>query len=260
MPDDGRSHVPTQGGRGGPRERARRMAPQEAFLELSRLSLDELALGQVLLRVAELARATVPGADEASVTLIEGRRPRSAASTGPLASALDERQYARGFGPCMDAALSGEIVHLSDLEDDERYPDFARAAGRAGVRASLSVGMPVPQRTVGSLNLYSLTPGAFSLESLELARAYADYAAVAAVHAALRDSEGVLAHRLEQAIAARAVVEQAKGVLIGRLGCTAEQAFALLAHRARSTGRPLADVAALVVAEAQATDGGTGDR
>src|SRR5215218_1786363 len=69
------------------------MEPQEAFAELSRLVVGEQPLGQVLARVADLAQACTPGAEEVSVSLLEGDKAHSAAFTGQLAVNLDERQY-----------------------------------------------------------------------------------------------------------------------------------------------------------------------
>ena len=227
------------------------MEPQQAFLELGRLSLDQMQLGEVLARVAGLAQATVPGADEVSVTLIEGERARSVAFTGDLAVQLDERQYARGFGPCMDAAQGGETVVVPDTSAEERYPGFAETAARAGVRSSLSVGMPIPQRTVGGLNLYSRSVDAFDDEAVQMATAFADYAAVALLNAALVDSKTALAAQLEEAMATRAVIEQAKGLLVGRLGCSPEEAFMHLSRQSQNANRKLRDVAAQIIADAQ---------
>ena len=245
MSDEIQDHIPTQGGR------EPLVEPQEAFRELGRLPLGELLLGQVLTRVAELAKATIPGADEVSVTLIEGERARSVAFTGDLAVQLDERQYAKGFGPCMDAAQGGQTITIPDTSAEAGYADFAAVAHRAGVRSSLSVGMPVPQRTVGGLNIYSTSVDAFDAEAIELGRAFAEYAAVALLNAALIDSKDALARQLEQAMATRAVIEQAKGVLMGRLHCTPEEAFGHLSRQSQRTNRKLNTVAAELVAEAR---------
>ena len=224
--------------------------PQQAFLELGRLPLGELPLAQVLARVAELAQSTIPGADEVSVTLMEGPAARSVAFTGALAVQLDERQYAKGFGPCMDAAQAGGVISLPDLAGEDRYRDFTAVAVRAGVRSSLSVGMPTPQRTVGGLNFYGSAVGAFDQEAVDLARAFADYAAVAVLNAALLDSKDALARQLEQAMTTRATIEQAKGVLVARLGCTPDQAFTHLSRQSQNSNRKLHDVAAELVDKA----------
>jgi GAF domain-containing protein len=228
------------------------MDPQEAFIQLGRIPMDQWTLTQVLSQVAELAKATIPGADEVSVTLVEeaGADARSVAFTGDLAVQLDERQYERGFGPCMDACLGGTSITISDTATEERYSDFGAVAARAGVRSSLSVGMPVPQRTVGGLNLYSRSAHAFDADAKALAQAFADYAAVALVNAALVDSKTALARQMEEAMASRAVIEQAKGILMARLACTADEAFTHLSRQSQRTNRKLRDVATELVASA----------
>ena len=228
------------------------MDPQAAFVQLARIPLDRWTLNQVLSQVAELAKATIPGADEVSVTLANdrGTGARSVAFTGDLAVGLDERQYDRGFGPCMDASLGGATILIDDTATEEHYRDFAAAAQRAGIRSSLSVGMPIPQRTVGGLNIYSTSPRAFDADARALAQAFADYAAVAMMNAAMMDSKTAAARQMEEAMASRAVIEQAKGVLMGRLGCSADEAFRHLSQQSQRSNRKLRDLAVEVVASA----------
>ena len=227
----------------------RTMEPQEAFLRLGRLDLASLPLGEVLGQIAGLAKSTVPGADEVSVTLMDGDKARSIAFTGQLAIHLDERQYATGFGPCLDASVSGDTIAIQDTRADDRYPDFCALASRAGVRSSLSIGMPAPQRVVGGLNLYAFATDAFDDTTVDLARAFADYGAVAMLNAALIHSKTELAVHLERAMTSRSVIEQAKGILMGRLGCDADAAFTELARRSQHANRKLRDLAADIVAE-----------
>jgi GAF domain-containing protein len=232
--------------RSGP---AQPVEPKQAFFELARLDLGVLTLTEVLARVASLAEATVPGADEVSVTLLEGDSARTVAFTGDLAVHLDERQYQRGFGPCMDAALSGDVITIPDTATDGRYREFNAVAARAGVRSSLSVGMPVPQRVVGGLNLYAYERQAFDQAATELAQAFAGYGAVALVNAALIDSKVALATYLERAMTSRAVIEQAKGIIMGEQKCSADEAFAELVRRSQQVNRKLNLIAADIVAE-----------
>src|SRR3954447_26562289 len=88
--------------------------PRAAFAELSKIMLDSKPLSEALERVAELARDTIPGAAEVSVTLMHNEKVSSVVFTGSLAAQLDERQYEAGFGPCMDAALSGKTIPIPD--------------------------------------------------------------------------------------------------------------------------------------------------
>jgi AmiR/NasT family two-component response regulator len=54
-------------------------------------------------------------------------------------------------------------------------------------------------------------------------------------------------HNLQGAFGRRAVIEQAKGILMARHSLNAEQAFAMLREHSQHNGRRLADVAAAIV-------------
>ena len=227
------------------------MQPQDAFSELGALVVGAQPLGQVLTRVAELAQACIPGAEEVSVTLIEGQSgARSAAFTGQLAVALDERQYESGFGPCLDAAEAGQVVRINDTAKNDTYPDFAAVAARQGVRNSVSIGMPMPQRIVGGLNVYRFEDTPLDEDSVQLLEVFAGFAAIALANHALYASAVAVSANLQTAMQSRAVIEQAKGVLMGRLHCSAEEAFQHLATQSQHTNRKLRDIAADVIANA----------
>jgi len=222
--------------------------PQVAFRELSRILLGS-PLSEVLDRVAHLAKRTIPGADEVSVTLLTEDRDtaRSVAFTGDLAVQLDERQYEKGFGPCMDAAQSGENIEIPDTTTEQTYPDFAAVARRAGVTNTLSVGLPIPQRTVGALNIYSTQGVRFDADGQALAQTFASYAAVALANAALYTSTAELTRQMETAMSARTIIEQAKGMIMAKRDCSADEAFALLVRASQAANRKLRHVAQQVV-------------
>ncbi|WP_432544395.1 ANTAR domain-containing protein [Kineococcus sp. SYSU DK002] len=222
--------------------------PQEAFAELGRLVVGETPLQQVLARVAELTLACVPGAEEVSVTLLEGEKAHSAAFTGKLAATLDERQYEGGFGPCVDAAQSGQVVRVDDTAAEDIYPDFAATAARQGVRSAVSVGMPMPQRVLGGINVYRFDEDPLDEDAVQILQVFAGYAAVAVANHSLYASSMALSANLQVAMQSRAVIEQAKGVLMATLHCTADEAFAHLATQSQHANRKLRDIAAEIVA------------
>ena len=117
------------------------------------------------------------------------------------------------------------------------------------MRSVLSVGMPVPRRVVAGLNFYAVAPAAFDPVAVDLARAFADYGAVALVNAALIDSKTTLGMNPERNVSSRAVIEQAKGIIMTRTGCDAEEAFTELVRRSQHSNRKLNLVAADLVAE-----------
>ena len=57
-------------------------------------------------------------------------------------------------------------------------------------------------------------------------------------------------HDLRAALRTRAVIEQAKGVLIARHGCSPDEAFRMLAGASQRNNRKLREIAAGVVASA----------
>src|SRR5215216_6161771 len=136
--------------------------PLQAFAELALIVIDTNPPERTLRRVSELAKQTLDGVEDVSLTVIEDGRPRSVVFTGPLAVHLDERQYEAGFGPCLDAAKSGQTIVVDSKKDDSPYREFAQVADRAGVRHSVSVGMPLAQRTIGGLNIYRSAEAPYS--------------------------------------------------------------------------------------------------
>src|SRR5947209_16302920 len=228
--------------------------PQVAFAQLSKIMLSEQQLSETLGRVAELAKQTIPGAADVSVTLMEDRHVSTVAFTGALASQLDERQYEAGFGPCMDAALSGATVTIENTAADPTYPDFGRAAARHGITHTMSIGLPVARQTIGALNIYGTADGAFDAATQELATAFASYAAVAVANAGVYASTATLAANLQHALQSRAVIDQAKGILMGRHGITPDAAFDMLSTQSQTTNRKVRDVAADLVQEVQPRD------
>src|SRR3954464_15312134 len=225
--------------------------PRAAFAELSKIMLSERQLSEVLGRVAELAKQTITGAADVSVTLMDDRQVSSVAFTGALSAQLDERQYEAGFGPCMDAALSGATVTIENTAADPTYPDFGRAAARRGITHTMSIGLPVARQTIGALNIYGSADGAFDAATQELATAFASYAAVAVANAGVYASTATLAANLQRALDSRAVIDQAKGILMGRHGLSADAAFDLLSMESQLSNRKLRDIAQDLVDEVQ---------
>ena len=235
------------------------MDPTEAFAQLGRINLGDADVDGVLRRIADLALRTVPGVDEVSVTLVEGVRARSAAFTGEMARTLDESQYERGHGPCLAASAAPATLYLPDMDSERRWPDFAGRARDAGCRSSMSIGLPVQEAVAGALNMYAAEPAAFDDDAIVLAQTFAGYAAVALANAHLYDAQATLARQMQAAMESRAVIEQAKGIIMGERRCTADEAFAILSKLSQDANRKLRDVAAALVARA-AEPGGEGRR
>jgi GAF domain-containing protein len=224
--------------------------PASAFAEFGRIKLGETDLHGVLTRVAELAQRTLPGADEVSITLVRDGRPYTAAYTGEIALQLDERQYEREAGPCLQAAADKITVSVPDTASDTRWDGWAPKAAAAGVGSVLSVGLPILESVSGAVNIYGLRPRAFD-DAVQLAQQFAGYATVALANAHLHDSTTNLAQHMQAAMESRAVIEQAKGIIMGERRCSADEAFAILTKISQDSNRKLRDVAAALVARVE---------
>jgi GAF domain-containing protein len=218
-----------------------------AFEELARLSLRDESLDTVLQRVSELAQRSIPGAAEVSVTLIRGKEATTAAFSGRLAAELDETQYHAGRGPCMEAAVVGELVEVPDFHEETRWPELAAAALKRGLRGSLSVPVPVQVQVQGAVNIYSAETHAFDDAGREMARTFASYAAVAIGNMHLYENTRMLAENLQKAMEYRAVIEQAKGIIMSQRRISAAEAFELLSTASQRSNRKLRDIAAAIV-------------
>jgi GAF domain-containing protein len=225
--------------------------PEAAFAEFGRIKLGETDLHGVLTRVAELARSALPGADEVSITLIRAGRAYTAAYTGEIALQLDERQYESQAGPCLQAAAEKVTVSVPDTATDTRWDGWAAKAAAAGVGSVLSVGLPILESVSGAVNIYGLQPAAFDDDMVLLAQRFAGYAGVALANAHLHDSTANLAQHMQAAMESRAVIEQAKGIIMGERRCSADAAFAVLTRISQDSNRKLRDVAAALVAQVE---------
>ena len=225
--------------------------PQDAFEELGRVTLADNSIDTVMDKVAALTKRTIAGAAEVSVTFVQRGKATTVATTGPLALLLDERQYDRGYGPCLDSIAGGQPLLIADMATETRWPDFAAAARKQGAGSSLSIPVPVQREVSAALNIYSTKPNAFDGSAVELASTFAAYAGVALANMHLYEAQGKVAEQLQTAMASRAVIEQAKGILMGQRGCSAEQAFDILVKLSQETNRKLREVAQALVDEAR---------
>ena len=159
------------------------MTLTEAFAELGGIRSAEVDVDTLLDRITQVSKRSIAGAGEVSVTLVQDDRGHTAASTGELARALDEVQYERGCGPCLDASTGVTIVSVPDTGSEDRWSDWAAAARQAGARSSLSIGLPVRDRIAGALNLYATETDAFDDDAVTLAQMFAGFAAVGLANA-----------------------------------------------------------------------------
>jgi GAF domain-containing protein len=211
--------------------------------ELAAVVLVDRELPDVLTEVVGISRRALPGAEAVSITLIREDEAFTAAYDGQMAMDADEMQYARGYGPCLDAGRAGELFLIADMQTEDRWPDYTRQASERGVGSSLSVPLPFQGASIGALNIYSSRARAFRDADVALGEEAAAFVAIAVANAEAAARATSDAENLRRAMASRATIEQAKGILMERYKVTADQAFTLLTHASQRSNVKLRDVA-----------------
>ncbi|MDQ1662921.1 MAG: hypothetical protein QOJ68_2901 [Blastococcus sp.] len=226
---------------------------QEWFRELSRVVLVDRSLTDVLADVTRLAAQGIPGAEASSITLIRNDRPFTVAHFGEMSLAADELQYEHGYGPCIDAGRGGVLLRVDDMRTEQRWPEYvAHLVETTEVRSSLSIPLPYQGSSIGALNNYSTQPSAFAVpESLQAGREVAEIVAVAVANADAHAQLGEQARNMRLAMESRAVIEQAKGVLMAQRHVDADQAFDILREASQRYNRKLRDIATGIVGGTQ---------
>ena len=220
---------------------------QPAFDELARLSFAEHSLESLLHTVTELATRILPGRPLASVTIIGDGHPSTVAASGEPAVALDEFQYRTGAGPCLEAASTGRRMTIPDTRSDATWPAFAAEAAASGFDSVLSFPLPAPERVSGAMNVYARHVDVADPRTPELVSRLAAYAVGPVSNMYLYESAVERAAHLQAALESRAVIDQAKGILMERFKLTADQAFQILARLSMERNVKLRDVAAQFV-------------
>ncbi|MDR7322587.1 MULTISPECIES: GAF domain-containing protein [Catenuloplanes] len=153
-------------------------------------------LVSVLRHVTHIARRTLPGSTDVSVTIVEGRRPYTVASTGETAAQLDELQYQIKDGPCLRAATEKAVVHIRETAQDTRFHRWPAQAAAAGAGSILSVPLTILEDVDGALNVYGRVADAFDDDTVLAARAFAEYAGAVLSNAHLYDRTATLAEQM----------------------------------------------------------------
>lgn len=220
------------------------------YASLSKLVYADQPVAETLERLALLAKEVLLETPDVSLTLMEGKRAFTAAFAGPLALELDEHQYESNRGPCLDAAVYGETIHLTMGSTDQPYPDLRHRAQQRGVTHTLSIGLSTGDQVTGAMNIYNTTGRPFSVDSDRIARTFAVCAGIVVANIDRYRQAAARAAQLEDALKSRSPIEQAKGILMSRHGCTSEDAFKMLVKVSQTGNVKLRVVAQEVVERA----------
>ncbi|MDT5245518.1 MAG: hypothetical protein QOD36_2894 [Mycobacterium sp.] len=200
----------------------------------------------VIAELAEHAAVEIPGAEYAGVTITRNAKHiDTPAATHKWPILLDEIQQRHREGPCLTAAWEEKIIHVADLEADDRFPLYRQdALDRTPIRSVMAFQMFIADERMGALNVYAEEPHAFGQESRDIGLIFAAHSSVA-WNSARRDEQ------FKRALASRDTIGQAKGMIMERYGVDAVQAFEVLRKLSQDSNVPLVQVATELVTKAQ---------
>jgi GAF domain-containing protein len=219
----------------------------DSVSQLATVVLGEQTLEELLTTVVRLARTTVRGADGVSISLADRGALTTSHATDDIVRELDGVQYRDGTGPCIDAFRWGEPVSVAVAQDGARYPRFSAAAEQRFVTGVLATPLVVRGDTVGALNCYSASVDRFDEGAVEVVGAFARHASVLLANATRLAAATTTNDQLQQALSSRDLIGQAKGILMERSGCSADEAFDELRRASQHENKKLTAVALEVV-------------
>jgi GAF domain-containing protein len=205
-----------------------------------------------LATLAALTADRVAAVDYASVTALRDGGYVTVGASGDLARIVDQAQYDDDAGPCLDSVGTGMPVAVPDIRTALRWPGFRDEAFRVGLRASLSVplfaGSGAP---IAALNLYGHDHAAMAplIEAVRETFEAGNGGRSGTPAAALDDGALELVTGLGEALAVRATIQRAIGVLIAGRGCTAREGYRILRASAAEAGTDLRRAATDLLAE-----------
>jgi hypothetical protein len=209
------------------------------------LSLVAATQERSLSQLTALAASQVPGCAAAHIAVWRDGELASQASSHPEPSRLVAVQVASGRGPLIDAIMGGSPTTCADTLTETRWPEFAAAALGVGVRSAVTLSRR--GEVVIALSLFGLRPRAIESDQLQLAELLVAYGGALVGAVSDYDESRRVAAQLRDAADARAVVDQAKGILMHALGCTADEALDRMRDVSQRSNLRATDVARRVI-------------
>jgi hypothetical protein len=222
--------------------------------ELVSLSIGE---AKSLSKLAELAVRQVPGCAAAHATIWRDGELTAVAASHPDPAELVDLQLSAGAGPLITAVREGKPVSCADTLTEARWPWWGQEALCRGMRSSVHLVRQFPPMTL-VLALFGVRPNGLDAVGVPVAEMLARFGSTVFANSLAYGEAQRTASQLKDSVAARAVTDQAKGILMHALGCDADAALAYLRRESQRRHVKVTEVAARVIASHGAGGRGTG--
>jgi hypothetical protein len=186
----------------------------------------------------------------AGITLMGSRSAGPVCVSNAAVAALEDVQFATGQGPSHDAFRSGTSVHtpMLDTLSESMWPSFVGVARSHGIGAVFSYPLITRGAKIGVLSLYQHQRGDLSATQLDTSITLVNVLTETVLSLQGNAQSGTLAVELDAAVAYRAQIHQATGMVSVQLGVPVSDSMLRIRAHAFSTGLPVAQIASDIVA------------
>lgn len=191
---------------------------------------------------------TALGAEAAAILVAQGSgQLELLSSSSHAASQIEIYQAQTKEGPCVDCLRAEEPVAAhGERELVARWTTLGPIMVSAGYLGVHAQPLRWHGRTLGGLNLFFAHADQLSEDAIAVAQAFGDITTLALVQTQ-RPSDRELTARITEALEARTLIEQAKGVLMQMRAVDPGDAYATLRKEAAEEGMTVTEMASSVV-------------
>ena len=206
----------------------------QRFVTLADTLVDDYDVVDLLDRLVHAIVGLLPVQQAGLLLLDDNEDPQLLASTSESTRVLElfQLQSSEG-GPCIECLNTGAPVTVDDLSSHQTWPRFSQVALSLGFEAVHALPLRLRGDTVGALNLFG-SRARLSGNDLQVGQSLADMATIGILQHRSSRRASIEAEQLQQALASRVVIEQAKGVLAEFAHVDMEVAFDSLRTYSRS--------------------------
>lgn len=227
--------------------------------ELAREAADLLSIAgksgaRSLNELAGLASRQVAACSGAIAGLWREGEPVDLAASHPDIGGLVEVELRSLRGPVVEALITGEPAYSSDTLAEQRWPEYAHAALCRGVRCSVTLIHQSGPIAV-TLSLVAARPRVLDPDQLPLAELLVAAGSAVMGNVSQYGEARRAALQLRDAARSRALVDQAKGILMHALGCSADEALTRMRQISQARSMKVTDVASRIIESGQAVGG-----
>jgi ANTAR domain len=210
------------------------------------LSLASTSQSRAMNLLVDIAARHVQGCSGATAVLWQDGEPATMAASHPDLSELADVQQRFARGPVLDALAEGAQVSCADTLTEVRWPEYASKALMLGVRSSLTLVNQSGSLAL-TLTLYATRPRLLDASKLPIGELLIAFGGAAVHNTSAYGAAQRTARQLTEGADSRAVVDQAKGILMAGLSCSAEDALAKMRQLSQANQLKVSEVARRII-------------